>query len=55
MASDMVVDHRTGIFFMRVNSARKGSQPAADQCVSSEEILNSDIFYDQLGKYRYLV
>lgn len=54
MASDMVVDRRTGIFF-HAGELRKALEQAAEQDLALEEIHNSDLFRDQLGKYRYLV
>ena len=54
MASDMVVDRRTGIFF-HAGELRKALEQADDQGVALEQIHDSDVFRDQLGKYRYLV
>ena len=54
MASDMVVDRRTGIFF-HAGELRNALEQAAEKDYALEDIYNSDIFRDQLGKYRYLV
>ena len=54
MASDMVVSRRTGIFF-HAGELCKAFEQAEEQGVALEQIYASDVFLDQLGKYRYLV
>ena len=54
MASDMVVDRRTGIFF-HAGELRKALEQAGEKNLDREPIRDSDVFRDQLGKYRYLV
>ncbi|CRY91209.1 glycosyl transferases group 1 family protein [Synechococcus sp. WH 8103] len=54
MASDMVVDRRTGIFF-HAGELRQALEQAAEEGIALEQIHDSDVFRDQLGKYRYLV
>ena len=54
MASDMVVDQRTGIFFHAGDLRQQLEQADVDQ-EANEKLKDSDAFLDQKGKYIYLV
>ena len=54
MGGDMVVDRRTGVFF-HAGDLRFVLEQAVIKDVDFSEIYASNLFKDQLGKYRYLV
>ena len=49
-----VVDRRTGIFF-HAGELRQALEQVAEEGGALKQVYDSDIFRDQLGKYRYLV
>ena len=54
MASDMVMDQRTGIFF-HAGELRQQIEQSYGNHVACEKLQDSDAFLDQKGKYLYLV
>ena len=54
MASDMVVDRRTGIFF-HAAELRSELDAMNKNCLTQNDVYNSSAFLDQKAKYLYLV